>query len=269
MDNLEITIPKTWCPGCPNFGVLAAVDQAVDKLEQERVLERKDLVTVAGVGCHGKIYDYLNLNGFYSIHGRSLSTMLGIKIGNPKLKVIGFMGDGDAYAEGLAHLVHTCRYNADLTAVIHNNQTFALTTGQETPTSDENEFRFNPLSIALEAGASFVARGYALDIPHLSDLLKQAVTHKGFSLVEVVQPCLVFQDNDEFFKEKITNLPIRRVSTKEDALKIIRSWNYSADPKDKVPTGLFYQEKKPSFEDQWKELKRKPLTQEQLQNWFT
>lgn len=267
MDNLETTIAKTWCPGCPNFGVLAAVKQAISALEQEKVLERKDLVAVTGIGCHGKMYDHLNLNGFYSLHGRSLPTMLGIKIGNPKLKVIGFMGDGDAYAEGLAHLIHACRYNADLTAVIHNNQTFALTTGQETPTSDENEFRFNPLSIALEAGASFVARSYALDIPHLGDLLEQAVTHKGFSLLEVVQPCLVFQDNAEFFKEKITK--VDQAKSREEALEITRSWNYSASPKDKVPTGLFYQAEKPSFEDQWKELKRKPLTQEQLKNWFS
>jgi len=266
MDNLETTVPKTWCPGCPNFGVLAAVKQAVGSLEQEKFLKRKDLVAVTGIGCHGKIYDYLNLNGFYSLHGRSLSTMLGIKIGNPKLKVVGFMGDGDAYAEGMAHLIHTCRYNADLTAIIHNNQTFALTTGQETPTSDENEFRFNPLSLALEAGASFVARGYALDIPHLSDLIKKAVAHRGFSIIEVVQPCLVFQDNAEFFKEKITK--VDQAKSKNEALEIIRSWDYSVSSKDKVPTGLFYQEKKPCFENQWTNLERKPLTQERLKSWF-
>jgi len=266
MDNLETAVPKTWCPGCPNFGVLTAVKQAIGQLEQEKVLEKKNLATVTGIGCHGKMYDYLNLNGFYSLHGRSIPTMLGIKIGNPELKVVGFMGDGDAYAEGMAHLIHTCRYNADLTAIIHNNQTFALTTGQEAPTSDENEFRFNPLSLALEAGASFVARGYALDIPHLSDLIKKAVSHQGFSLVEVVQPCLVFQNNAEFFKEKITK--VDQAKSKQGALEIARSWNYSVSSKDKVPTGLFYQEKKPSFENQWQKSKRKSLTREQLQNWF-
>ncbi len=267
MDNsLETKMAKTWCPGCPNFGVLAAVKQAITGLEEEEFLQRKDLVMVTGIGCHGKIYDYLNLSGFYSLHGRSLPTMLGIKIGNPNLNVIGFTGDGDSYAEGMAHLVHTCRYNANLTLLVHNNQTFALTTGQETPTSDENNFRFNPLSIALEAGATFVARSYALDTPHLSGLIKQAITHRGFSILEIVQPCLIFQNNAQFFKEKITK--VDQAASLQEALKITRSWDYSVSSRQKVPTGLFFKENRPCFEDQWKNQNRRPLSSSQLKSWF-
>ena len=121
---------NTWCPGCPNFGILQAVKEAVASLNLA-----KDMAMVSGIGCHAKIYDYLNLRGFNGIHGRVLPIALGIKLGNPKLTVVGFGGDGDTYAEGMEHFIHHCRFNADLTMLVHNNQVFSLTTGQATPTS--------------------------------------------------------------------------------------------------------------------------------------
>ena len=169
---------NTWCPGCTNFGVLQAAGQAIAELG----LAKKTAI-VTGIGCHAKIYDYLNLKAFYGLHGRVLPIAFGIKLGNPDLSVIGFGGDGDTYAEGMEHFIHNCRYNADLTMLVHNNQVFSLTTGQFTPTTEKgfkgsssplglNEPPLNPLVLALAAGATFVARGYALQTSHLKDLIK-------------------------------------------------------------------------------------------------
>ena len=130
--DLNTEIPNTWCPGCTNFMLMASLKKAVTELVNEKIFTKEQFATVAGIGCHAKIYDYLNLNGFYGLHGRVPPVMAGIKLANPNLKVLGFSGDGDAFAEGMAHFIHFCRYNLDATYIIHNNQIFALTTGQVT-----------------------------------------------------------------------------------------------------------------------------------------
>src|SRR3989344_6617795 len=128
---------NTWCPGCPNFVILETVKKALAELTNEGKIQIKDTAVVTGIGCHAKIFDYLNINSFYGLHGRVLPLALGIKLGNPNLTVLGFGGDGDTYAEGLEHFIHNCRYNADLTMLAHNNQVFSLTTGQFTPTTEK------------------------------------------------------------------------------------------------------------------------------------
>jgi len=253
MQNLETEQTKTWCPGCPNFTVLAAVKNAIGKLEESKKLERKNFVAVTGIGCHGKMYDYLNTNGFYALHGRSLPTMLGIKMGNPNLKVVGFVGDGDTYAEGMEHFIHNCRYNSDMTLIIHNNQTFALTTGQVTPISDKTDFRLNPLLLALDAGATFVARAYAL-LPSMTDILVAGLDHHGLSIIEVVLPCLAFHNNRDFLQEKIYQL--KGVNTDYDqGVKLARQWDYSNEANDKIPVGVYYKTQRPVFEEQWQGIK--------------
>ena len=178
IQNLNTKEENTWCPGCPNFGILQASKEALTDLIKENKVKAKDITIVTGIGCHAKIFDYLNVNSFYGIHGRVLPICLGINVSNPELTVIGFGGDGDTYAEGISHLVHTCRHNPDLTMIVHNNQVFSLTIGQATPTSEKGfisgstplgikEQPLNPLALALISGASFVARGYALEIGHL------------------------------------------------------------------------------------------------------
>ena len=192
MNNGLITDAEiTWCPGCGNFGILNAMKKTVMKLENKGI-KKDHIIISSGIGCHGKIFDYINLSGLYSIHGRSMATVQGIKLGNPDLKVIAFAGDGDAYGEGIAHIIFAAKRNADITVVVHNNGTYALTTGQFSPTSKKGfkgpsmpegsvENPLNPLSLLLEAGASFVARGYAGKIDHLPELLFEAIMHEGFS----------------------------------------------------------------------------------------
>jgi 2-oxoglutarate ferredoxin oxidoreductase subunit beta len=221
MDDLTTYAQNTWCTGCGNFGILGAFKKAVRRLESEGV-PRRDLAIVTGIGCHGKIFDYLKLNGFYSLHGRSVATAQGMKLGNPPLKVVAFVGDGDAYGEGIAHLVFAAKRNADITVIVHNNGTYGLTTGQATPTSRRGfrgpstprgtvEDPLNPLALMLTAGATFVARGYPMKLDHLVDLMVRAVSHEGFSLLDVLQPCVTFNNTYELYNtwDGMASLPGR------------------------------------------------------------
>ena len=131
---LSTPMIPTWCPGCWNFQILTAVKNVIGE-EIKKGKKKDDFAIVAGIGCHAKIFDYINLNGINTLHGRVLPTCLGMKVGNPNLNVIGFSGDGDAYAEGMEHLVHAARYNSDFKFIVSNNQVFALTIGQSTPTT--------------------------------------------------------------------------------------------------------------------------------------
>ncbi len=257
VQDLGTYVENTWCPGCTNFGLLAAVKKAIVDLVNEGY-DFSRFVISSGIGCHAKIYDYLGTNGFYSIHGRVPPTITGMKLANPELKVIGFAGDGDAYAEGLEHLIHAARFNADITMVIHNNQIFALTTGQPTPVTEQGTvtkatpfgnpyYPLNPLALMLEAGATFVAREYALDMVNLSNTLKEAVKHRGFSFVEVLQPCITFHDSREFLKERMYRV---QPMSLEDALKVAREWNYDRREDARVPVGIFYRSEKPTLEEQ-------------------
>lgn len=260
---------NTWCPGCRNFGILEAAKTAFSELVNERKLNLKDTAIITGIGCHAKIYDYLNLKGFYGLHGRVLPVSLGIKLGNPQMTVVGFGGDGDTYAEGMEHFVHACRYNADLTMLVHNNQVFSLTTGQFTPTSERGfkegssplgvaEEPINPLALALTAGATFVARGYALEIAHLKELLKKAITHKGFAFVDILQPCIVYHKhsmpylNKNIYKIEDTH----NLGDFEKAQRLAREWDYSYEKDLRVPLGIFYQTEHPTFESQWPQLRQ-------------
>jgi 2-oxoglutarate ferredoxin oxidoreductase subunit beta len=257
---------NTWCPGCTNFGILQAFKEAIVDLVNERKIKKEDTAIVTGIGCHAKVYDYLNLPGFYGIHGRVLPIALGIKIGNPKMTVIGFGGDGDTYDEGISHFVHNCRYNADLTMVVHNNQVFSLTTGQATATTEKGfvdgstplgvaERPLNPIILSLELGATFVARGYALDLPHLKDLFKEAILHKGFSFLDILQPCIVYHNIIPYLQRNVYKLEGNEKENFELALEKAREWDYCFDKDQKVPIGIFYKAKKPIFESHWPQLK--------------
>ena len=260
---LSTKAENTWCPGCLNNAILLATKQALASLIDEKKIRQQDIVTVSGIGCHGKIYDYLNTNGFYSIHGRTLPTTLGIKVANPKLTVLGFGGDGDTYAEGMGHFIHACRYNADVTMIVHNNQVFALTVGQATPTSEkgfvtgampegEQDMPLNPLLLALSAGATFVARTYALDVPYLSSIIRKAILHKGFAFVDVLQPCLTFHNTIHYFSNRVYKLgKDYNPSNLQLAMEKAREWNYNFDEKERVPLGIFYEVERPTFDEKW------------------
>jgi 2-oxoglutarate ferredoxin oxidoreductase subunit beta len=259
--NLSTNINPTWCPGCFNFQILAAVKNALLK-EIEKGKKKQDFAIVSGIGCHAKIFDYLDLNGLNALHGRVIPACLGMKIGNPNLNVIGFSGDGDAYAEGIEHLVHAARYNSDFKYIVHNNRIFALTVGQPTPTT-EIGFKdkttplgvkfmpLNPVKLMLSAGAGFVARVFA-DAKEIEYVLEEAFKHKGFAFIEVLQPCLIFHPDG--IKEKIYSLEKagHNKTNWEEAMKKAGEFNY--DKAEKIPAGIFYQKERETFEELFPQL---------------
>jgi len=263
-DNLSTKSLPTWCPGCYNFQILSGVKGVLSKKIQSGKAKKEDFALVSGIGCHAKIFDYIGLNGINTLHGRVLPTCLGVKIGNPNLHVLGFSGDGDAYAEGMEHLIHAARYNADVKYIVHNNQVFALTVGQPTPTT-ELGFKdrtnpqgvkvppINPIKLMLSAGATFVARVFA-DYKQVEWILERALEHKGFAFIEILQPCLVFHP-DVGLKEKTYSLEAEKHNNKsmEEAMKKAEEFDYNKI--NRVPLGVFYQKEAEVFEDKFPQLK--------------
>ncbi len=253
----------TWCPGCPNFMLLESVKRAIAKLISEGY-KKDDFVLTTGIGCHQKIYDYLNISGVYGLHGRVLPVLVGMKLANPNLIALGFAGDGDAYAEGMEHLVHSARFNLDATYLIANNQNFALTTGQATPTSQEGykskstplgEFSkpLNPIKIALAAGATFVARVNPRDIVQTAEIYEKAIRHKGFAIIDSVQDCLAFNIERNNLAEIMYKIPDNHDMKK--AYEYADEWNYNGKA-GKIAIGVIYQTEKQTMEEEWPQLKK-------------
>ncbi len=251
---------NTWCPGCGNFGILTAVKKALVELEQDHGLDLSKTVMVSGIGCHAKIVDYVRCNSFYSLHGRVPPPMTGIKLANPELTVIGHAGDGDAYGEGVAHLVFAAKRNLDATMIIHDNRVYGLTTGQFTPTSPGGfpgrstpagspEDPINPIKLALTAGATFVARGYAAKVDQLKELIIRGVTHSGFSFIEVLQPCYTFFNTYDYYNKKVEEIGEEHDPTNMTmAMELAGKWNYD-DSGSAIATGIFFQVSKPTYEE--------------------
>lgn len=246
----------TWCPGCPNHMILESSKRAFNDLIKKGY-KKDDFVIVTGIGCHGKIFDYLDLSGFYGLHGRSLPTAFGIKIGNPNLKVVCYAGDGDTYSEGMEHFIHACRNNADMTLIVHDNQSFSLTTGQTTPTSqlgfkskiepNGNEIHpLNPVKLALVSGATFVARCDARDIEHTAKIIKEAVEHKGFAFVEILQTCLIFNPSLDHVREFMYKT--ENGSNIVKAMKLADQWDY-AFRHGRIPIGVLYKHTRQTYEE--------------------
>ncbi len=258
---LKTYAENTWCPGCGNFGILRAFEEAVKELSQEIPLE--NFVISSGIGCHGKIADYLNLNSFYSIHGRALSNLQGMRLINDKLVCVGFVGDGDIYAEGISHLIFAAKRNSNITAIVHDNRAYSLTTGQFTPTSPSHfkgkstpkgapEPPLNPIALMLSSGATFVARGFAGDIPHLKWIIKEAIKHKGFSFIDVLQPCITFYNTFPFYRKHCYKLEEAGHKTDDFKLAMEKAleWDYNEEGEEvKIPIGIFYKVERPTFEE--------------------
>ena len=253
--NLNTNAKPTWCPGCNNFNILAAL---------KKVIKKENTAIVAGIGCHARIFDYINLNGIHTLHGRVLPTCLGIKMGNPNLDVFGFSGDGDAYAEGMEHLIHAARYNSNIKYVVHNNQVFALTVGQPSPTTElgfkskscplgNKYFPLNPIKLMLASGATFVAR-VGGDIEQISYVLEEALKHKGFAFIEVLIPCLILHNVD--YKNNIYPLEEKNhdKTNFDEAMKKAQEFDYNTVGR--IPMGIFYQKEKEVFEDKFEQLKK-------------
>jgi len=262
MEKLDTYCPNTWCPGCGNFGMLQAVKGAVEAVI-EAGTPKENIVVVSDIGCNSKIADYLNLNSFYGLHGRSIASAEGVKMANPNLKILVFLGDGAALDEGISHLIHAAKRNSDINVILLNNRLFALTTGQFTAVSPKGlkgkstpegsiEDPINPLELMMASNASFIARSYALKVQHLKNLIIEAVDHKGFSFIEVLEPCVSVCNNMQYYNEKTYETANEDLSSREKAMSLIKEWNYDSDGK--VPLGLFYKIEKPSYEEEMNNL---------------
>src|SRR3989339_1360443 len=240
-------------PGCGNFGILNALKDALVELE----IAPKNLVIVSGIGQAGKIPHYLRVNYFNGLHGRALPPAMGIKAANPNLTVIAEGGDGDMYGEGGNHFIHTIRRNPDITNIVHNNMVYGLTKGQASPTSQAGfhtpvqvsgvfEEPFNPVAVAVSLNASFVARAFAGDMDQTKEILKKAVAHKGYALVDILQPCVSFNKVNTFqwFKERSYYL-----DSNYDPSDRVEAFKKAIEP-DKFPLGVIYKSApKPTFEE--------------------
>jgi 2-oxoglutarate/2-oxoacid ferredoxin oxidoreductase subunit beta len=249
MTQLATMAENTWCPGCGNFGILNAFKRAVTRLESEG-FDRSRLFISAGIGCHGKIFDYLGLSGLYSIHGREIAAVQGAKLANPDLFVVAFGGDGDSFGEGIAHLLFAAKRNADMTMIVHDNGVYGLTTGQYTPTSLRGfkgpstpagsvEDPIDPLTLMLVTGATFVARGYSGRVEQLAELMARAIRHRGFAFIDVLQPCVTF--NDTYKRYNAETEPAAH-DPRDFAAAMA-----AAARRDKLPLGVIYETDKPAF----------------------
>ncbi|HZD43528.1 MAG TPA: thiamine pyrophosphate-dependent enzyme [Methanomicrobiales archaeon] len=267
-----ITAAKnTWCPGCGNFPIEHMMKSALLELSQQGIPLEK-VVLVSGIGQHGKIADYLGVNSFYAIHGRAIPVATGIKVSNPDLSVICFLGDGDCYAEGLDHLIFAAKRNIDITAIVHNNRVYALTTGQYTPTSPEGfkgrstprgtiERPINPLELVLVSGGTYIARGYTRKIQPLKETFKEAILHKGFSFIDVLQICATYYDVHRCYDELVYPLQDHNPTDYGRALDKAREWDY--DSKAPIPLGTFYTADLPTFEEHFIRKEEKKVDREE------
>jgi len=199
-----------WCPGCGNFPILDTVKTALEELD----CDKQKLVYVSGIGQAAKLPQYLDCHFFNGLHGRALPVATGIKATNPELTVIAESGDGDMYGEGGNHFIHTIRRNVNITNIVHNNMVYGLTKGQASPTSQKGFVTpvqtggvklepLNPLALALALDATFVARAFAGDKDQTKEIIKKAIMHKGYALVDILQPCVTFNKTNSYawFKE--------------------------------------------------------------------
>ncbi|HLD22190.1 MAG TPA: 2-oxoacid:ferredoxin oxidoreductase subunit beta [Patescibacteria group bacterium] len=257
-----------WCPGCGDFGVLMGVKKALVALK--RSLD--ETYVVSGIGCSGKISHYINSYGFEGIHGRTLPIATGVHFANHTLNVVAISGDGDGYGIGMEHFMHTMRRNLNMTYIVHNNQVYGLTKGQYSPTTAPGtatssspygavETPVNPIILALASdGISFIARGFAGDIKHLHTLILEGMKHRGFALIDVLQPCVTFNkiNTYDFFKSRVYKLEEDSTydkTNKQQAMERAREWD------ERIATGIFYQTEQPLYEDALPALHRAPLVE--------
>lgn len=240
---------STWCPGCGHFSVMAGIQKAIIELGYEP----HEFAIISGIGCSGKVSEYIRSNGFHTIHGRSVPVAQGVKMGNPDLKVIASGGDGDGYGIGLGHFVHASRRNIDMSYIVMDNNIYGLTKGQTSPRSmhgfetksaaqSNKEYPVDPITTAIVNGATFVAQGYAGNIKELSTILKRAIEHRGFSHVNIYSPCVTFNkiNTYDFYKENLTAIEAP-FETRDEAIASIREH-------EGLVTGILYEESRDDFQ---------------------
>jgi 2-oxoglutarate ferredoxin oxidoreductase subunit beta len=270
LKDLEGDVHPDWCPGCGDFGVLKSLKEAILELN----IPSHDVLVVSGIGCSSNLPGFLHAYGVHSLHGRALPVATGALLANHKLHVIAVGGDGDGYGIGVGHFLHAMRRNLNLTYIVMDNEIYGLTTGQTSPTTTEGhktkstprgnvERPIQPLALALTAGATYVARGFSGNPKQLTDLMVQAIAHKGFSLIDVFSPCVTFNKINTYawFKERIYNLDEEKGYDAKDlhgALAKSLEWGQ------RIPIGKLYEVERPVYEDTEPLFRKGPLVDHPL-----
>ena len=250
-----------WCPGCGNHSILSALKEALVELDKHP----HEVLVVSGIGQAAKLPQYISTNGFCGLHGRALPAAVGAKIANKNLTVIVHSGDGDSYGEGGNHLIHNIRRNVDITHCVHNNQVYGLTKGQASPTSDLGyitdvqpngamNIPLNPMLLAIALGCGFVARAFSGDPEHLKTMMVEGIRHKGYALIDILQPCVSFNkvNTYQWYKDRVYKLgtdynPENKLLAMEKAME----WG------GEIPIGILYREEKADFHDKINFLKNR------------
>ncbi len=263
-------VRPTWCPGCGDYGILAALKQGL----VQAGLAPHQVLLVSGIGCGSKLPDYATANGFMTLHGRTLAVATGARLANHGLAIVTVHGDGDGLGLGMGHFVHTARRNLDIVDILQNNQIYGLTKGQYSPTSDPGfvtstsrdgsiEMAANPLALALTAGGTFLARGFAGDVKHLAGLVAQALEHRGYALLDVLQPCVTFNRKNtyDWYRERVYDLQEAGHDFTDRAAAFQKALEWG----ERIPLGVLYQVRRPTYEEQVPVLAEGPLAGRALQ----
>ncbi|MEI6532940.1 MAG: thiamine pyrophosphate-dependent enzyme [Candidatus Roizmanbacteria bacterium] len=254
----------TWCPGCGNWAIGISIKTALSQLGYSP----SDVMIAFDIGCSGNMNDFVNAYATHGLHGRSLPVAIGAKLANHKMPVLAVGGDGGLYGEGGNHFLHACRGNHDITMIVHDNSVYGLTTGQVAPTAQKGykskstptgalEVAVNPLTLALTQGATFIGQSFAGDITHLIDILKKAIQHKGFSLVNILQPCVTFNKvyTYQYYLKRSYKLPeTYDKGNLQEAFATCEELNH-----EKFALGVLYEIERPSFHEQLSQLSATPL----------
>lgn len=268
MNQFDTKIKPTWCPGCGNFAIMGAVKKAFEKMQ----LAPDQIAAFYDVGCSSNWADFMKTYAFHGLHGRGVPPAAGASLANHEIPILAIIGDGGAYGEGLNHFISACRANYNLTMLVTNNQLYSLTTGQMSPTTYKSRKtkstpegalikEFNPLENAIVNHCSFVSRGFANNINHLTDLLVKAMTHKGFALVDVLQPCITFNREQpiNWYQERVYEL-------EQEGYPYEKALTLAKEQPEKLPIGIFYKEKRQSYPEKLKQLNDKKLIDHDIQN---
>ncbi len=261
MTNSFSAYSPTWCPGCGNWGIGEALKAALTQSGHNP----SSVFLVFGIGCSGNMNDFVNAYTIHALHGRAIPNAIGIKLAKHKLPVVVIAGDGDLYGEGGNHFLHACRGNHNIAVIAHDNRLYGLTTGQVSPTAQKGqkskstpggiiERPLNPLTLALTQGATFVAQAFAGDITQLIQIIRAALNHNGFSLINVLQPCVTFNKKNtyEYYLKRVYKLDQKYDPTNYTLAlqKAEESLN------EKFPLGILYKDIKPNYHQQLKQLSK-------------
>lgn len=267
LDDYRGQIPA-WCPGCGNFPILKTIKDTLVELG----LAPHQVMLVSGIGQAAKLPHYMKGNTFNGLHGRALPVATGIRLANNKMPVIVTTGDGDSYGEGGNHLMSAIRKNVNVKLFVHDNQIYALTKGQPSPTSSEGTIatntpmgvlseQFNPMAFAVALDCSFAARSFAGDTDHLKAMMKEAINHTGFALVDILQPCVTFNrvNTYEWYRKRVYYIEAG-YDPGDRAAAFVRALEWG----DRIPLGIIYRNNRPTYEERIGIIAQKPLVQQEF-----